>query len=46
MGKIMLRADYIFYTHIEILCATRPNILKMGIRRSAPKIYIEHWCNS
>ena len=36
-GKIMLWMDKIFHKYIEIVCATCPNILKMGIWMGAMK---------
>ena len=52
----MLRTGKIFYNHIEIVCVTCPNILKMGIRTGATKslgrtlnplaIYIDNFINS
>ena len=37
MGKIMLWMGKNFYNHIEIVCVTCPNSLKMGVQMGAMK---------
>ena len=39
----MLQKDTIFYNHIEIMCVTCLNILKMGIQTGAKNVWAEHW---